>query len=301
MKTILKTVAIILLIALPVTALVGIGDVNGDGHITISDAIMALQMSAGSREPDTSTADMDRDGRVTSVDALIINKVATTAAPTPTLTPTPDDETDHIVWKSPFDVQEFDGTGKGCCQYPHKPEYDIEDEFTIRMWFRRDVFNKEQFFISNGNWKKKLGWRLMVKQTKSPYQYEQIQFDVGDGKNLNYYKTLQGITDSKWHCIVVVFNANKIYVDSKGTPTHGALILDGKADYYMARSNKKKAAISEVKPYGKEMYIGRHFCDGKFFFTGAMANIEILDIDIGIDGGIEYYEDTKDQYPPTTP
>jgi len=89
-------------------------------------------------------------------------------------------------------------------------------------------------------------------------------------------------------------------VDSKGTPTHGALILDGKADYYMARSNKKKPAISEVKPYGKEMYIGRHFCDGKFFFTGAMANIEMLDIDIGIDGGIEYYEDTKDQYPPTT-
>ena len=297
MRNGLKIIVVIMLIALPATALVSMGDVNGDGHITMADAIMALQMAVGIREPDPSTADMNGDGKVTSLDALMISKIATTT-PTPVPTPTPDSVTDHIVWNSSFDVHEFDGTIKKCFQYPHNPDYDIGDEFTIRMWFRRDVFNKQQFFLSKGHWEDKLGWRFMVKQTKPPYQAEQIQFDVGDGSELNYYKTLQGITDSDWYCIVFVWNANKIYVDSKGTATHGALILDGKADYYMARSDTKKPVISEVKPYRSEMYVGRHFCKGKFFYVGAMANIEMLDTDIGIDGAVEYYESTKDAYPP---
>lgn len=230
---------------------------------------------------------------------------AVTMVPVPTATTSPTravddtgDLVDHLVWCL-NGVHEFDGTIENCLQYPHNSDYDIGDEFTVRMWFRRDVFDEQQFFMSKGHWEDELGWRFMVKQTKPPYQYEQVQFDVGDGKNLNYYKTLQGIVDSEWHCIVFVWNANKIYVDSKGMATHGALILDGKADYYMARSDTKKPAISEVKPYREPMYVGRHFAKGKFFYVGAMANIEILDMDIGIDGAVEYYESTKDAYPPT--
>ena len=267
--------------------------------VLIGIAGVSLTVLTDMNDPDVGTfRDDDYTKDTPRNDAVTMDPVPiATTAPTRAVDDT-GDVVDHLVWNSSFDVHEFDGTIENCCQYPHNRDYDIGDEFTIRMWFRRDVFNKQQFFLSKGHWEDKLGWRFMVKQTKPPYQAEQIQFDVGDGSELNYYKTLQGITDSDWYCIVFVWNANKIYVDSKGTATHGALILDGKADYYMARSDTKKPVISEVKPYRSEMYVGRHFCKGKFFYVGAMANIEMLDTDIGIDGAVEYYESTKDAYPP---
>ena len=268
--------------------------------VLIGIAGVSLTVLTDMNDPDVGTfRDDDYTKDTPRNDAVTMDPVPiATTAPTRAVDDT-GDVVDHLVWNSSFDVHEFDGTIENCCQYPHNRDYDIGDEFTIRMWFRRDVFNKQQFFLSKGHWEDKLGWRFMVKQTKPPYQAEQIQFDVGDGSELNYYKTLQGITDSDWHCIVFVWNANKIYVDSKGMATHGALILDGKADYYMARSDTKKPAISEVKPYRKPMHVGRHFCKDKFFFVGAMANIEMLDTDIGIDGAVEYYKSTKDAYPPT--
>ncbi|NOY11659.1 MAG: hypothetical protein GXO67_06200 [Archaeoglobi archaeon] len=51
------------------------GDVNGDGKITSVDALMALQMAVGKLEA-RSVADMDEDGKVTSKDAMEIMKVA---------------------------------------------------------------------------------------------------------------------------------------------------------------------------------------------------------------------------------
>jgi len=47
------------------------GNVDRDGALTSTDAMMALQIAAGRREYD-SAADANRDGQVTSYDALRI-------------------------------------------------------------------------------------------------------------------------------------------------------------------------------------------------------------------------------------
>jgi len=51
------------------------GDVNGDGVVTAADAVIALEIAAGSR-PFDAAADVDDGGVVTSLDALIILQVA---------------------------------------------------------------------------------------------------------------------------------------------------------------------------------------------------------------------------------
>ncbi len=47
------------------------GDVNHDGSVTPSDAVLALQMAVGSVAPNDA-ADVNHDGVVTSLDALMI-------------------------------------------------------------------------------------------------------------------------------------------------------------------------------------------------------------------------------------
>ena len=51
------------------------GDVNGDGVVTAADAVIALEITAGSR-PNDLAADVDGDGVVTSLDALMIPHAA---------------------------------------------------------------------------------------------------------------------------------------------------------------------------------------------------------------------------------
>ena len=51
------------------------GDVNGDGEITAADAVITLEIVAGSR-PFDSVADVDGDCAVTSLDALMILQAA---------------------------------------------------------------------------------------------------------------------------------------------------------------------------------------------------------------------------------
>ncbi len=51
------------------------GDVNRDGVVTAADAVIALEIAAGSREYDPA-ADVDGDGAVTSLDALMILQAA---------------------------------------------------------------------------------------------------------------------------------------------------------------------------------------------------------------------------------
>jgi len=51
------------------------GDVNGDGVVSAADAVIALEIAAGSR-PFDSAADVDGDGMVTSLDALMILQAA---------------------------------------------------------------------------------------------------------------------------------------------------------------------------------------------------------------------------------
>ena len=51
------------------------GDVNGDGEITTTDAVITLEIAAGSR-PFNSAADVDGDGVVTSLDVLMILQAA---------------------------------------------------------------------------------------------------------------------------------------------------------------------------------------------------------------------------------
>ena len=228
---------------------------------------------------------------------LAMTVVATVAAARITNTNSESSSERYMVYESPFDRWEFNCASGSFLKYLHDPKYDIGEEFTVCMWFRRDVFNKQQFLISKGHWGDRVGWRFMIKQTKPPYQYEQIQLDVGDGCNLNYYKTLKGITNSDWHCIVFIFNANKIYTDSKGVATHGMLILDGAAEeYYMARSDGAPL-IRDVKPLNEPMYIGRH-SDKKnaYCFTGVMSNITMYHVDIGMDAAINYYRETKHLY-----
>ena len=54
------------------------GDVNGDGVVTAADAVIALEIAAGSR-PNDPAADVSGDGVVTSLDALMILQAAADA------------------------------------------------------------------------------------------------------------------------------------------------------------------------------------------------------------------------------
>ena len=51
------------------------GDLNRDGEVTAADAVIALEIAAGSR-PNDPAADVDGDGVVTSLDALMILQAA---------------------------------------------------------------------------------------------------------------------------------------------------------------------------------------------------------------------------------
>jgi len=51
------------------------GDVNRDGVVTAADAVIALEIAAGSR-PFDSAAEVSGDGQVTSLDALMIMQAA---------------------------------------------------------------------------------------------------------------------------------------------------------------------------------------------------------------------------------
>ena len=51
------------------------GDVNRDGVVTVADAVIALEIAAGSRLFD-SAAEVSGDGTVTSLDALMIRQAA---------------------------------------------------------------------------------------------------------------------------------------------------------------------------------------------------------------------------------
>ena len=191
----------------------------------------------------------------------------------------------------------YDGTGKQYSIWEDTPNLDITGKTTMMVWFRRDTLNDHQFLLSKGDWKDRLGWRLMIKETRPPYQYEQIQFDVGDGTNLNYYKSNKGINDTKDHFVAVVFNPDMTYVDSKGVDTHGFVCLDGNCDdYYMARSNKDTSPITTVKPYRAPMYLGRHFTENKFCFVGMIYEAKIIKEDMGKEGVTKYYNDTKHLY-----
>jgi len=236
--------------------------------------------------------DTPRDDNVTITPTRTPAPVGEYTPPTDTNAPI----IDHTVFEM-LGRHEFDRGAR--ITYPYDPDTDIDDELTIRMWFRRDKFNTHQFLIAKGHWGDRAGWRLMIKQTKPPYQYEQIQFDVGNKKSLNYYKTLDGITDSDWHSVTVLFNAGKIYKDSKGVETHGVILLDGEVEYYMAcpPEDERNPPIADVTRYREPMWIGRHSDKAnKYHFTGMLANITIEDVDIGIDAAKQWHQDTKDDY-----
>ncbi len=59
----------------PVSAEI-VGDANSDGRITTTDSVLALQMSVGSIAPDLESADVNHDGTVSSLDALMILTMA---------------------------------------------------------------------------------------------------------------------------------------------------------------------------------------------------------------------------------
>ena len=78
MKTIrLLYFALILLAAFSAEASADIvGDANDDNRITTADSVLALQMSVGSITPDIERADVSSDGKVSSLDALMILMMA---------------------------------------------------------------------------------------------------------------------------------------------------------------------------------------------------------------------------------
>jgi hypothetical protein len=78
MKTIrLLYFALILLAAFSAEASADIvGDANDDNRITTADSALALQMSVGSITPDIERADVSSDGKVSSLDALMILMMA---------------------------------------------------------------------------------------------------------------------------------------------------------------------------------------------------------------------------------
>jgi len=78
MKTIyMICCALIALVAFsaPVAAEI-VGDVNSDNRITAADSVLALQMSVGSIAPDIERADVSGDGKISSLDALMMLTMA---------------------------------------------------------------------------------------------------------------------------------------------------------------------------------------------------------------------------------
>jgi hypothetical protein len=53
-----------------------VGDANNDNRITAADSMLALQMSVGSIAPDIERADVSGDGRISSLDALMMLTMA---------------------------------------------------------------------------------------------------------------------------------------------------------------------------------------------------------------------------------
>ncbi len=53
-----------------------VGDVNNDNRITAADSVLALQMSVGSIAPDIERADVSGDGKISSLDALMMLTMA---------------------------------------------------------------------------------------------------------------------------------------------------------------------------------------------------------------------------------
>lgn len=53
-----------------------VGDANNDGRVATADSVLALQMSVGSVAPDLERADVNHDGEVNSLDALMILTIA---------------------------------------------------------------------------------------------------------------------------------------------------------------------------------------------------------------------------------
>jgi len=69
--------ALIALVAFSAPVSAGIvGDVNSDDRITTADSLIALRMAVGSMPPDIEHADVNRDGAVNSLDALMILTIA---------------------------------------------------------------------------------------------------------------------------------------------------------------------------------------------------------------------------------
>ncbi len=69
--------ALIALVAFSAQASAGIvGDANSDDRITTADSLLALQMSVGSITPDVERVDVSGDGKVNSLDALMILSMA---------------------------------------------------------------------------------------------------------------------------------------------------------------------------------------------------------------------------------
>ena len=259
--------------------------------IAMMITIVFLVTQTNPVDPTQDTIDIDTPTPIRDNHVVPTATVMTT--PTLGIVPLPvqiDNYDDHVVF-SMDGIHEFDRITD--ISYPYDRTTDAGEEMTIMMWFRRDVFNTQQFLISKGHHGDRQGWRLMVKETKPPYQYEQIQFDVGNKASLNYYKSLDGIVDHEWHSLVVLFNANRIYVDSKGKRTHAVIILDGKTDYYMSSPPEdiNNPAIDYVSPYKAPMYIGRHSdSKNKYYFTGAMSNVTIMNVDIGISAAQEWHD-----------
>jgi uncharacterized DUF497 family protein len=68
---------LVLLAAFSADASAGIvGDANNDNRITTADSVLALQMSVGSIAPDIESADVSGDGRISSLDALMMLTMA---------------------------------------------------------------------------------------------------------------------------------------------------------------------------------------------------------------------------------
>ena len=65
----LRKIEELLIVTLPESRL---GDVNGDGNLTITDALFIAQGSLGLREVDPAVADANCDGRITITDALFV-------------------------------------------------------------------------------------------------------------------------------------------------------------------------------------------------------------------------------------
>ena len=217
-----------------------------------------------------------------------------------------------------FGPREFDEGSPETILEGHD-EMDITGACVICAWFRRDVFwrNRDHggqcFIAAKGEYSTRLGWRFMLKGCDPPYQFLNVQFDIGDGSKLNMYKIIVPTADRRDHFAAFLFQPGKRFVngiemvdytDADGNVYRSehacpaCMIYDGRTERIWRCVQYDENPIQTVQAGGVPLGIGKDSVTNlpKYGLSGAIYELKKFDGDYSIQDVIDYYNATKDNY-----